>query len=124
MYEQPIVMPSPVSLSAEATLATTTTARLSYRFDLPSRRGEIDIVNNDRFAWSDIHVEISDHRNWFQCSALPIIGSGQTLVVQTGLCRSSDAQMPTTTCVLSITARQGSIRSGLEHGCTGIWSAW
>jgi hypothetical protein len=77
-------------------------------------RGVIDIVNQDPFPWTDVHVEIGEGAESFECQASPTIGVGHTLVVRSRLCRSSDGHAPIRVCVVRVAAKEGAIISGLE----------
>jgi hypothetical protein len=88
--------------------------RLDYQIDTTRGNGLIAIVNQERHAWNDVHVETADHDESFQCPALPTIGSGHTLMIQTVLCRSSDGHVPMHVCVVRVRAQEGGITTGLE----------
>jgi hypothetical protein len=77
-------------------------------------RGAIDVVNQDRFAWTDVHVEVGEGYESFRCPAVPSIGSGHSLTVLTSSCRSPDQHVPMHVCVVRVTAKEGGIVSALE----------
>jgi hypothetical protein len=87
---------------------------LNYHIDTAMRNGAIGIVNQEHFAWNDVHVEIADGHESFQCPAVPTVESGHTLIIEGRLCRSSSGHMPTHVCVVRVAAKQGRITNGLE----------
>jgi hypothetical protein len=109
----PIAVPSPAAL-LKTNVAAMPPHRLTYHLDALWEPGVLDIVNQDPFEWNDVHVDIGDGDESFQCPALPTIKSGHTLSVQSRLCRSSDGRMPTHVCVVRLAAKEGGITSGLE----------
>jgi hypothetical protein len=108
-----IAIPSPPSLSEKHTAAAPP-GRLAYRLDTMREHGVIAIVNQDRFSWTDVHVEIGEGFESFQCPSSSTIGIGYTLVVQGRLCRSSDGHVPMSVCVVRVAAKEGAITSGFE----------
>jgi hypothetical protein len=88
--------------------------RLRYHIDATGGNGMIAIVNEDRYAWNDVHVEIGDGDATFQCPALPTVSSGHNLRIQGGLCRSSNGHVPMQVCVVHVVAKEGRITCGLE----------
>ena len=56
--------------------------RLTNRLDPIWERGVIEIVNQDRFAWNDVHVEVGEGHQSFQCPASPTIGSGHRVYLE------------------------------------------
>ena len=74
----------------------------------------ISIVNEDQFAWTDVHVDVGGPEGSFHCPALPTVGSGHTLTVLGRLCRPPDDHVPRLLCVVSVMAQQGGIANGLE----------
>jgi len=113
LHAGPIALPLPPPLLEKNTVATPP-RRLMYRLNTIWESGVIDIVNQDRFTWTDVHVEVGEGYESFQCPALPTIGSGHTLIVQSRLCRSSDGHVPMHVCVVRVAAKEGGITSGLE----------
>ena len=109
---QPLPPPSPEQQSAMS--QTRDLRRLNYKIDTISGNGVIGIVNQESFAWNDVHVEVGEGDELFQCPVLPIVGSGHTLTIQSRLCRSADGHVPTHVCVVRMTAKQGVVASGLE----------
>jgi hypothetical protein len=86
--------------------------RLNYHIDIVN--GVFGVVNNERFAWNDVDVEIGDGDETFQCPGLSAVGRGQTFIIDSRACRSSDGSVPMHVCVVRVTARQGGITYGLE----------
>ena len=77
--------------------------------------GLIVIVNRDQFTWKDVRVEVSQYSSEsFQCPASPTVETGQTLIIQTPLCRASDGHLPTRVCSVRVAAEQGGIALNLE----------
>jgi hypothetical protein len=107
---RPSVPPSPELTAAPAPHLR----RLNYHMDTTRGNELIAIVNQEPYAWNDVHVAISEGDESFQCPALPTVGSGHTLTIQTVFCRSPDGRVPMHVCVVRVTAEEGGIASGLE----------
>src|SRR3954466_4710615 len=88
--------------------------RLSYTLDTAPKGRVTGLVNQDRFAWNDVRVEIGEHQKSFRCPTIPTVGSGQTVHVRSSACRSADGSVPMIICVVRLAAKEGSIVSGFE----------
>ena len=88
--------------------------RLQYRLDVTRVGRLIGLVNEDRSAWNDVHVEIGEGMESFQCPTLARIDSGQTLRLESPSCRSAAGRMPSRICVVRVAAREGQITSAFE----------
>src|SRR6266568_7299582 len=88
--------------------------RLNFRIDTTTGPGPIAIVNQGQFAWNEVLVEVSDGDGLFQCPALPVVGTGHTVMIRNELCRSTDGYVPTHVCLVRVAAREGGITLGLE----------
>ncbi len=91
----------------------TRTTRLDHRLETNGNR-LIGLVNQEPFTWTDVHLEIGDGHESFQCPTLPTIGSGHLIRVQGYLCRSAVGLVPVRICVVRVAAREGRIISALE----------
>jgi hypothetical protein len=93
--------------------------RLNYKIDTITGTGVIGIVNEESFAWNDVHVDVGEGDRLFQCPVLPTVGSGHTVVIQSRLCRSADGRLPSYVCFVRIVAKQGQVATGIEP-CTTV----
>jgi len=92
----------------------TNTRRLEYHFDA-TRLGPLrGIVNDDPFAWTNVHVEFGAGSMWFQCPTLPTINGGGSLRLQSAMCRAADGSVALQVCVVRVEANEGSIGSAFE----------
>jgi hypothetical protein len=107
-------VPPPSSRQTSARMLTVPPARLNFEIDTTTGNGVIGIVNREPFAWRDIRVEVGQGSESFQCPALPTVGSGHTLIIQTHLCRSPAGLLPTQVCVVRVAAEQGGLVCAFE----------
>ena len=88
--------------------------RLSYRFDIASDGRLIGVVNQDAFAWNDVHVQIGAGTESFECPTLPTIETGQALHLNGVSCRSAGGLAPPRICVVTVIAQEGHMTSAFE----------
>jgi hypothetical protein len=111
-------LPPPSPRQTVAPIPAKAGVRLQYDFDYAQLRyGMISLRNQSRFAWTHIHVHIgAGGRNpkEFLCPAVYRVGSGETLMMPSALCRSADDLAPTQLCGVSLDADEGSLGTNLE----------
>jgi hypothetical protein len=92
----------------------TNTHRLAYHFDATPLGPLRGIVNDDPFAWTNVHVEVAARSMSFQCPTLSAVNSASSLRIQSAMCHAADGSVPSRVCVVRVTAKEGSITSAFE----------
>ena len=112
-----MVPPAP---PAQKRAARASVHRLKYGMDT-TESGAIRIVNQELFAWTDVHVEVGDDES-YGCPTLSTIQPGHALVIRVDSCGSAGGHIPTHICVTRVLATQGQIISALEP-CARVQSS-
>ena len=88
--------------------------RLAYRV-VRTERGQLTgIVNEERFAWNDVRVEVGSGSQSFLCDTPRTVDSRDILSLESLMCRAADGSVLSRLCVVRVTAREGQVNTAFE----------
>lgn len=88
--------------------------RLAYRVVRMERGQLTGIVNEERFAWNDVRVEVGSGSQSFLCDTPRTVDSRDILSLESLMCRAADGSVLSRLCVVRLTAREGHVNTAFE----------